>query len=464
MDAEDLCFAGAAEQARLIRSSQVSATELVRATLQRIERVNPKINAFTEVFAEDALAAAGDADSRVAAGENLSLLGVPIALKDNLDVAGHVTSFGTDGFTVPATTDSPLVTTLRAAGAVIVGKTTLSELATWPFTETAAWGASRNPWHLDFSPGGSSGGSGAAVAAGLCGLAVGSDGLGSIRVPSSFNGTFGVKPQRDRVWHSSRDWNRLSVNGPLCPSVADAALFLDVASLDSSTGTTYGSFVAALAAPPEPRRIALAWKSAAYYPLAARLGSSQRRAVESTAEVLRSLGHTVSECEVGFPQALSTNYVLRYFAGVAQDVAAMEQPEKLSKPTAQMAALGRRVSPMVVRSMVEGEAKLAAKVNRIFDDFDVVLTPGAVEDPVKVGSLEGRDAVRTLYASGRKIPHFAPWNAIGQPAVSVPAGFSELGLPVSVQLAGPAHSEAMLLQLAAQLEAHQPWADHRPNL
>ncbi len=201
-----------------------------------------------------------------------------------------------------------------------------------------------------------------------------------------------------------------------------------------------------------------------YYPVAARLGDEQRQATTQTAELLRSLGHTVAEQEVGFPQSMSTNYMIRYLAGTAENLAAVDQPDQVSKRTRTMASLGQRIPDKVVQKALAGEAKMADKVNQIFDDFDLVLTPGAVEDPLTIGQLDGKDAFRTLYASGRKIPNFAPWNSIGQPAVSIPAGFSSRGLPLAVQLAGPANEEATLLAVAAQLEAARPWADQRPEL
>lgn len=459
MDATDLCFAGAAEQARLVRARAVSPSELVAATLDRIETANPTINAYNVVLAEEAIAAAAVADGQV--DDDRPLLGVPVAVKDTIDIAGHITSHGTRAVRSPAQADSPLVAALRAAGAIIIGKTTCSELATWPFTETAAWGATRNPWNPTYSPGGSSGGSGAAVAAGLCGLAVGSDGLGSIRVPAGFSGVFGLKPQRDRVWHAPAGWKGMAVNGPLSRSVEDAALFLDAASAESSSERP---FVDAVAAPPRSLRIATAFKSAAFYPMTARLGAEQRQAVEETAAALGDLGHTVELREVGFPQSMATNYLLRYLAGVAESLAEVDEPDAISKRTRQMAAIGKRIPDKVVQAMVDGEAKIAASVNQIFADFDVVLTPGPVEEPLRVGQLDGKNAVSTLYASGRKIPNYAPWNAIGQPAVSVPTGFSKLGLPLSIQLAGKPHDEATLLALAAQLETTNPWADKRPPL
>lgn len=462
MNPEDLCFAGAAEQARMVRGGQISATELVEATLARIAVVDPKINAFSEVFADEARQVARDLDAnRASDGRDRPLLGVPIALKDNIAIAGHTTNWGTSAVTEPAAADAPLVARLRDAGAVIVGKTTCSELAVWPFTETPAWGATRNPWDTDFTPGGSSGGSGAAVAAGLCGLAVGSDGLGSIRVPAGFCGVFGVKPQRDRVWHEpgGGGWFGLSVNGPLCRSVADAALFLDVA----DTGQTPPSFHRTLADPlHRPLRIAVAWNSAAYYPLAARTGSEQRAAVDDTASILRDLGHSVVEHKINFPMATGNSYIVRYLSGIADSMSILQHPERLSKRTLMMARFGDKIPDRVLAWAMRAEAGYSAKINQVFDDADVVLTPGAVEAPLRIGELDGRGAIRTLYGSGRKIPHFAPWNAVGQPAVSVPTGLSEAGLPLSVQLAGSAHDEATLLALASQLERERPWSAQRP--
>lgn len=239
--------------------------------------------------------------------------------------------------------------------------------------------------------------------------------------------------------------------------MADAALFLDVAATDRQV-----SYQQAAGTAPQPLRIALAWKSAAYWPVAARLGADQRATVETTAEVLRGLGHSVEEHEVGFPQSMSTNYIVRYLAGVAEQYPSLSGPDAVAACTRQMASLGRRVPAKVLRKAIAGEAKLAAKVNRIFENYDLVLTPGAVEEPLKVGTLNNKNAIRTLYSSGRKIPHFAPWNCIGQPAVSIPTGFSKLDLPVSVQLAGPPNSEATLLAVATQLEAAQPWAHKTP--
>src|SRR5690349_12223552 len=198
MDEVELAYAGIARQAELLRGREISSRELVELYLARIERLDPQLNAFRVVLSERARAAADDADRRLAAGETAPLLGVPVALKDNVDVAGELTAMGTAGWEEPAAADAAHARRLREAGAVLIGKTNLSDLAIWPFTETEPWGESRNPWDPGRSPGGSSGGSGAAVAAGLVGAASASDGGGSIRIPATNCGLFGLKPQRGR--------------------------------------------------------------------------------------------------------------------------------------------------------------------------------------------------------------------------------------------------------------------------
>jgi amidase len=215
MDATELAYAGIARQAEVIADGEVSSRELVELYLGRIARLDARLNAFRVVWGERALEDADEADRRRAAGERAHLLGVPVAVKDVSDVAGDVTGFGTGGFDRPAPADSEILARLRAAGAVPIGKLNLPELAIYGFTESRTWGATRNPWDPGRTPGGSSGGSGAAVAAGLVGAATGSDGAGSIRIPAANCGIFGLKPQRGRISLAplSEHWHGMSVNG-----------------------------------------------------------------------------------------------------------------------------------------------------------------------------------------------------------------------------------------------------------
>jgi amidase len=232
VDPTDLAFAGAARQAELVRAGEVSSRELVELYLERIERIDPRLNAFRTVLADRAVTEADQADSLRAAGEDKPLLGVPVAIKDNQDLAGEVTTHGTGAFDEPAAADSEIVRRLRGAGAIPIGKTHLPELAVHSFTESATWGITRNPWNPDHSPGGSSGGSGTAVAAGMVGIATANDGGGSIRIPAACCGLFGLKPQRGRVslMPDRSHWHGLTVAGCLSRSVLDTALFLDVVS------------------------------------------------------------------------------------------------------------------------------------------------------------------------------------------------------------------------------------------
>src|SRR6185312_11007271 len=298
MDATDLAYAGAGRQAQLIAAGEVSAREVVAATLDRIEKVDPQLNAYRVVLAERALTEADQADARRRAGDARPLLGVPIAIKDDTDVSGVPTARGSAASDpAPRGVDAEVVRRLRAAGAVIVGKTNVPELMVWPFCETAAFGATRNPWALDRTPGGSSGGSGAAVAAGLCGVALGTDGAGSIRIPAAFCGVFGLKPQRGRVPIDaglSDGWHGLAHVGPIARGVADAALFLDAIADDAPAG----GFAAAAARAPGRLRIAVATKIPPG--VVGRLGREQRDAVAATAALLRTLGHEVFDHDIDY--------------------------------------------------------------------------------------------------------------------------------------------------------------------
>src|SRR5215475_3443838 len=253
---DDLAFAGAAKQAEMVRAGEVSPKELVQLCLDRIARLDPELNAFRKVMGERALLEAEQAEARLKAGDERPLLGVPIAIKDEVDVVGEVNMHGTDAFTEPASADCEMVRRLREAGAIVVGLTLLPEMAICGFTESATYGVTRNPWDPQRTPGGSSGGSGAAVAAGLVPIASAGDGAGSIRIPAASCGLFGLKVSRGRVSLApeSEGWRGLAVLGCLSRSVLDTALWLDVVSGGSrepeAPPPPERPFVEALATPP----------------------------------------------------------------------------------------------------------------------------------------------------------------------------------------------------------------------
>jgi amidase len=465
MEASDLAFAGLAKQAAMIRARDISARELTELYLDRIGRLDPQLNAYRTVFAERALAEADQADGRAKAGDTRPLLGVPVAIKDNTDVAGTVTTVGTAAHGPPAAQDAEAVRRLRSAGCVILGKTTLPELAIMGTTEGPAFGVTRNPWNPDRTPGGSSGGSGAAVAAGLAAAGHATDGAGSIRIPAACCGLFGLKPQRGRVPLAPDDeqhWNGLSVAGAVTRTVLDNALFLDAV---AGPGPAPGGpalerpFADAVKQHPGKLRIAVSLRP----PFLARLSPEVRRGVDETAELLRGLGHDVEYVEPPFTEWLS-EVLPRYLKGIKQEAANMARPERLQRRTRGFARLGSLIPGGLLDRARRIEADRAERYNRVLENRDVLLTPVMSTPPPAAAQWEGLAALRTLTEMTMVYPYCVIWNALGQPAAAVPAGFTADGLPLSVQLIAKPEQDHLLLSLAAQIEAERPWADDRPSI
>jgi amidase len=455
MDDRELAFAGAAQQARMLADGTITAPALLDVYLDRIARLDPELRSYRVVLADGAREQAVAAQARLDAGDRLPLLGVPIAIKDDVDVAGELTTYGSSAHGPARTADAEVVRRLREAGAVIIGKTNVPEMTLWSFAETVAFGATRNPWNTDYTPGGSSGGSGAAVAAGLASMALGSDGMGSIRIPSTWCGLFGIKPQRDRVPLAPHDdaWNGLTVNGPMARTVEDAALFLDVTSDESG-------FVAAAAKEPGRLRIALSTK----VPLGVvtRVGSQQRAAVEESAALLRELGHQVVMRDPDYPPTAIAHALSRYFRGAHDDVQTLPRPERLEPRTRNFARIGGLISDERMNRIRATESQVAERVQSIYDDVDVVITPGTALGPSRIGAYQRRGAVSTLVLVAARVPFQALFNATGQPAAVVPWGVDGNGIPTSIQLVGRPFDETTLLSLSAQIEKARPWADRRP--
>jgi amidase len=452
----------------MVRAKEVSATELVGYFLERIQRLDPQLNSFRVVPAEQAMLEAEQAQARVGAGEERPLLGVPVAIKDEVDVAGQVNTHGTDAFTEPARTDSEIVRRLREAGAIVIGLTLLPEMAICGFTESATYGVTRNPWNPQRTPGGSSGGSGAAVAAGLAPIALAGDGAGSIRIPAASCGLFGLKPSRGRVSLAPLEegWRGMAVLGCLSRSVLDTALWLDVVS---------GGSAEAEAPPPPDRPFVEAAKTApgklrvAYSTLAPRalapptVSEEAKQAVGDMAAVLSSLGHEVAPRDPDWG-SIGDTISARFLKGVAETVEEVPHPERLERRTRGFGRLGKILPEPLYQQAMARRPREQARVNAIFDSADVLVMPVMGGTALPVRRWEGRGALQTVLGMSRFYPYCVPWNHLGNPAMAVPAGFAADGMPLSIQVIGRPGDEATLLSLAAQIEAERPWADRRPPI
>lgn len=452
----DLARAGVAETARLVASGEVTAVAVTEAALARIAERDPGLNAFSRVLAAEALAEAAARDAGLVTGP---LHGVPIAIKEELDVAGTVTTFGGDGNSTPAVEDGEVVRRLRQAGAVIIGKTTMPEFGAWPFTESVSRGITRNPWDTSRTPGGSSGGTAVAVSSGMVPAGMGGDGGGSIRIPSASCGLFGLKPQRGRVTTAPHAhlWWALGTAGPLTRTVLDSALIYDAirGSVEGDLYTAGGDEPFVAAAGRAPGRLRIGWTTKPVS-LGVRPDPVHVQAVRDTAALLTDLGHDVREVDPRYPDPTAA-FVPQFLGGIRSEADLVEHYDRLERRTRETYRLGSWVTSRVVEWSLKQTETVSAKANRVFQDVDVLLTPTIAHRPPRVGRLDG---VGTLGAALRSMPsiaYAALWNVAGNPAASVPVGVAGDGLPVGVQLVGRTDDEATLLSLSAQLEQARPW-------
>ncbi|KZM74458.1 amidase [Nocardia terpenica] len=459
MTGNEIVSEGVVGQRAALASGRLSAMELVDATLDAIDRASA-LGAFTSVLRDSARRAAADCDRQRMSGEPVGPLhGIPVAVKDEIDVAGVTTTFGTRANSTPARTDAEVVRRLRAAGAVIVGKTAMNEFGQWPYTESSTFGVTRNPWDTSRSAGGSSGGSAAAVAAGLVPVALGGDGGGSIRIPAACCGLFGLKPQRGRVSAAPLEslWWALGTTGPLTRTVLDSALVYDVIR-GAVPGDRFRapepemSFVDAARKTPRPLRIGFSAKTTT--PLLT-AHPEQVRAMEATAVLLADLGHHVDEIDPHYPSSMPA-LLPQFFGAIRAEAAAVEHPELLERRTRQTLRLGLWARRPVVEWAIRAGESLAGTVNRVFARHDLLLTPTTAIRPPHLGVLDGKGSAAAILASLPMVTYTAIWNVTGNPAASIPVGIADDGLPLAVQLVGPPGGETAILPVAAQLEQARP--------
>jgi amidase len=470
---DDWAFTSAAEQAALVRTGEASPRELVESALRRIEALDPKLNAFIELDGERAVEAA----AAVKPGDGQPFAGVPIAIKGNVPVAGLCMNFGSTFLAGHRPSHSAyLVRRLREAGFVVVGTTNLPEFAILPTTEPRHTGVTRNPWDLERTPGGSSGGSAAAVASGMLPIAHGNDGGGSLRTPAACTGLVGLKASRGRVSRGpdlGDSW--LASDGVLTRTVADTALALDVLGGYEVGDATWAPRPAepyALAMRRDPGRLRVA--VTATNALAVEPDDESLRGVRFAAELLAALGHEVEEAQPAYPDpSVLEIFIQAYGPAVALGIGygvllAGRDPEDdeiepLSRALYERALATPSIGYLGAVAQLQA---LARGIVAFFADYDVLLTPALAERPLRIGECNGlgENPMADLTRSGRFTPYGSLFNVTGQPAISVPVGFGPDGIPTNVQLVGKPLGEDTLIQLAAQIETAHPWMHQRPEL
>jgi aspartyl-tRNA(Asn)/glutamyl-tRNA(Gln) amidotransferase subunit A len=461
MDLRDLAFTPALDLAARIRRKELSPVEAVEGALTRIEQLEPSLNAFSEVLADDARAAAKRAEEAVRRGDDLGPLhGVPLGVKDQMNVTGAHVTFGTQLFKdYVATEDAPVVVGARKAGAVIVGMTTMPEFGWQGISWSPLYGMTHNPWSLDRTTAGSSAGSGAAVAAGMVPIAIGSDGAGSIRMPASFCGIVGLKPTYGRVAMFPVSVSELVTHyGPMARTVRDTAALLQAISgpdprdphcLPASDEDYVVSCEGGV------KGLKIAFSPDLGY---AQVSPEVAALVAAAAKQFEELGATVVEASPGFEDPIwaADQYLWSGAANRAYPRLA-EMREKMDPGFVQAVEMmaGRTLFDSAKARLVRLE--LAATMGRFFGQYDLLLTPTMAD------TAFGLDRTEVPYGPSLAWSPFTyPFNLTGEPAITVPCGWSGAGLPVGLQIVGPRFAEGRVLRAAAAFEEAQPWADRRP--
>lgn len=469
----DMPYASAVELVELIRSKSMSPVELMETTLKRIEAVNPAINAFVSVHAEQAMTQAKRLAERIAAGDPVPpLAGVPVGVKDLEDVEEMVTSYGA----VPyrnhvAPRDSIQVARLKAAGAIVIGKTNTPEFGFTFFTKNRVFGVTRNPWNTERTPGGSSGGSAAAVAAGLTPMATGSDGGGSVRIPASYSGCFGLKPSYGRIPLysaagplSALPMHPIVVAGPLTRTVEDAALYMDCTAgyhpADPNALPKPASYLRALKDLPQKLRIAFS-PDLGYV----KVQKDVRALVDHAVRAFEAMGHEITLWEDTFPEvgdAWSKLIYCDFFAQLSPQLDAHR--EELAKSLVMIIDGMQGFSLKEQAGAMNTKAELNQILWKLFDRFDLLLTPTVPTEAFQAKGPPPSEVDGKPISLFEAVAFSYPFNLSGHPAATVPVGFTDSGLPAGLQIVGPRHRDDMVLQASYAFQQARPWADKRPNL
>ena len=464
----DLNFAGIETLAQLVRAKDVSPSEVMEHTLSRVEALNPSLNAIVALDADAARAEAAEQTDRIATGDDLGPLGgVPFAVKDLENLAGFRTTGGSPAYgdVPPADRDDVHIERLKAAGAIAIGKTNTPEFGLVPYTDNELFGATRNPWNLERTPGGSSGGSAAAVASGMLAMATGSDGGGSVRIPACYTGLFGFKPSFGRVPigpAKSDNWMDTTCYGPLTRSVRDGARMLDVmagpSDVDRNSLPAVG-FAYRDRIEEAPPRLRIAFNRTLGV---TRVQSDVMREVEAAVNTFREMGHDVEETDDAIPEIggywrkiSAFNHLSQHWDDYAQHA------DEFGKVAGGSLPYGFKTDAEDFGKFGRMRQALVWWTAEIFSTYDLLLTPTL---PTEAFAAEG-PVPHTL--DGEKFSPVAftyPFNFTGHPAASVRAGLTDAGLPCGLQIVGPRHRDDLVLQASAAYEEARPWNDHWPEL
>ena len=467
----DMCFASATELRKKIDAREVSIVELVELFYSRIGELNPKLNAYLALCPDQALATAREAQQAVLRGDSLGPLhGIPISVKDLELTKGITTTLGSAVFRgrLPEV-DSVVVERVRRAGAIILGKTNTPEFGQSGTTENRLGGPCRNPWNTERTPGGSSGGAAAALASGLCTLATGSDGGGSIRIPASFSGVFGIKPSQGRVprygGYGRPASNHFSQSGPMARTVADTALLLRVlAGQDSRDPASMRE------APPDfigqlnsgVRGWRIAWSPDLGY---AGVDPEVVRVTEAAARLFQELGAEVEETDLTIEEPFPAFFAVFATATYASYGHLLEENgDDLTDYVRNSFEHAARLTAVDLSRALLGVDQLRRQMETFFDQYDLLLTPTMAVPAFPIDqrpSVIGGKEVNPFWGY---LPFTFPINMTGQTASSVPCGFSADGMPIGLHIVGPRGAEAKVLQASAAFEEARPWAQNRPPI
>ena len=468
MTSDEMCLLSACQWATEIRHRNVSPVEVTKAVLDRIEQLNPKLNAYCTSMADLALESARIAEAAVMNGVQLGpLYGVPVSIKDNLYVKGVRTTFGSQLLRdfIPDV-DAPIVERLRAAGAIIVGRTNTPEFGWKGVTDNLVFGVTRNPWNLELTPGGSSGGAAAAVACGLGPIGIGTDGGGSVRIPASFCGLVGYKPSFGRLPH----YPGISVGslrhvGGITRTVSDAALLLDVvagpderdpcslppANVEFSTEIHRGI-----------EGVRIAYSPDLGY---ARVDAEVAKLCEQGANRLNEVGAVVEPVELDWADPYECWSVFFYGGATARLRDSIAEQGHLLDPGLRAAVeKGMKLGMAEFTDALTARNEFWLNVCRVYETYDLLITPTLAVPPFCVGQNNADPFPGQQLGDLQWTAFTYPFNLTGQPATSVPCGWTKSNLPVGMQIIGRRFDDCLVLRAARACEQIQPWVDRKPPI